>query len=104
MPDPSGSAASDSIFRERSRNVDEAYLAADRHVVIAIVVLAVIWLRSSPDLAQFAHLKDPRFTQVPDERMLTSRRSAMYSHRSYMRQFVHATLTGGKATLTIPNS
>jgi len=30
----------------------------------------VLWLRSGPDPAQFAHLKDPRLTRLPDQKML----------------------------------
>jgi hypothetical protein len=39
-------------------------------VVIAIAIGGVLWMRSGPSAAQFAHLKDPRFTRLPDARML----------------------------------
>lgn len=39
-------------------------------VIVALIVAAVLWLRSGPDPTQFAHLKDPRLTHAPDERML----------------------------------
>jgi hypothetical protein len=40
--------------------------------VLGVVVIGgtVLWLRSGPDASQFADLKDPRFTRLPDERML----------------------------------
>ena len=38
--------------------------------VIVILVVAVLWLRSGPTPEQFAHLKDPRFTRMPDQKML----------------------------------
>ena len=38
--------------------------------VLAVAVLTVLWLRSGPDPAQFAHLKDPRITRMQDQKML----------------------------------
>ena len=39
-------------------------------VIVALIVVAVFWLRIGPDATQFAHLKDPRLTHAPDERVL----------------------------------
>jgi hypothetical protein len=45
-------------------------LLAGLTVIVAIVIVGVLWLRSGPDAAQFAHLNDPRLTRLPDQRML----------------------------------
>lgn len=39
-------------------------------VVLVIIIIGVMWLRSGPDPSQFAYVKDPRITRMPDQRML----------------------------------